>query len=160
MDMQTHRRPDGRVVALPTAPWTSDEARSAVELARSEGVSVITHISADRVDELRILADAGFTAARREVKVEVDLDRALASIGDARLPPGVAAISVADADVDRLRLLDDALRDDIPGTGGWRSTPEEFADGTFSTTPRALPGIPSEAIRRYTRSLPSRSWHS
>lgn len=132
VDVRTHRRPDGRVVALPTAPWTSDQARSAVDFARRSGVLVITHISADRVDELSILADAGFTAARREVKVEVDLDEALANIGDARLPPGVAAISAADADVDGLRLLDDALRDDIPGTRGWRSTPEEFEDETFS----------------------------
>ena len=93
---------------------------------------MITHVSTDRVDELRILAEAGFTTARREAKVEVDLDEALANIGDARLPAGLVAISAADADVDRLRLLDDALRDDIPGTGGWRSTPEEFADETFS----------------------------
>ena len=132
MDVRTHRRPDGRVVAFPSAPWTSDQARWAVQFARGTGVSVITHVSADRVDELRILADAGFTAARREVKVEVDLEQALANIGDASLPPGVVAISAADADVDRLRLLDDALRDDIPGTGGWRSTPKEFGDETFS----------------------------
>jgi RimJ/RimL family protein N-acetyltransferase len=113
-------------------PWTSAQALWAVQFARSKGVSVITHVSTDRVDELGILGDAGFTAARREVKVEVDLDEALANIGDARLPAGVVAISAADADLDRLRLLDDALRDDIPGTRGWRSTPEEFADETFS----------------------------
>jgi GNAT superfamily N-acetyltransferase len=131
--MRTHRRPDGRVVVFPARAWTSDQARWAVEFARSRGVSVITHVSADRVDELHILAAAGFTTARREVKVEVDLDEALTNIGDARLPPGVVAISAADADVDRLRLLDEVLRDDIPGTAGWRSTPEEFADETFST---------------------------
>ena len=132
VNVRTHRRPDGRVVVFPIAPWTPDQANWAVRFARNKGVSVITHISADRVDELRILADAGFTSARREVKVEVDLDKALATTGGARLPPGVAAISAADADVDRLRVLDDALRDDIPGTRGWRSTPEEFAGETFS----------------------------
>jgi RimJ/RimL family protein N-acetyltransferase len=120
------------VVVFPTAAWTSDQARWAVEFALSSGLTVITHVSADRVDELRILADAGFTTARREVKVEVDLEAALASIRDAHLPPGVGVISAADADVDRLRELDDALRDDIPGTDGWHSTPEEFADETFS----------------------------
>ncbi|MGH2382145.1 MAG: GNAT family N-acetyltransferase [Candidatus Limnocylindria bacterium] len=92
---------------------------------------MIAHVENDRADELRILADAGCTPARREVKVEVDLDTALAAIGNARLPPGVAAISAADADLDRLRLLDDALRDDIPGTAGWRSTPAGFAAETF-----------------------------
>jgi RimJ/RimL family protein N-acetyltransferase len=127
VDVRTHRRPDGRVVVFPSAPWTPDQTRWAVQFARSMGVSVITHISADRAGELRILTDAGFAAARREVNVEVNLVEALAAIGDARLPPGVAAISAADADLDRLRLLDDGLRDDIPGTAGWRSTPEEFA---------------------------------
>ncbi len=133
MDVRTHRRPDGRVVVFPTPPWTSDQARWAAQFARRKGVSVLTHISPDRVDELQILADAGFIAARREVRVDVDVDRALAKIGEARLPPGVVAISAADADVDRLRVLDDALRDDIPGTDGWRSTPAEFADETFRT---------------------------
>ncbi len=33
--------------------------------------------------------------------------------------------------MEHLRLLDDALRGDIPGTGGWRSTPEEFAEETL-----------------------------
>lgn len=79
---------------------------------------MITQVAADRADELRVLVDAGFAAARREVTVEVDLDEALAAIGDARLSAGVAAISAADADTERLRLLDDALRDDIPGTSG------------------------------------------
>jgi GNAT superfamily N-acetyltransferase len=126
-----HRRPDGRVVAWPDGRWTPDQARWASDYARSNGVAVITHVAADRTDEARVLIDAGFAAARREVTVEVDLDEALAEIGDSGLPAGVAAISAADADVERLRLLDDALRDDIPGTAGWRSTPEEFADDNF-----------------------------
>jgi RimJ/RimL family protein N-acetyltransferase len=91
-------------------------------------VTVIVQLPADRTHESRVLIAAGFTAARREVIVEVDLDTALAAIRDARLPDGVAAISAADADVERLRILDDSLREDIPGTAGWRSTPEEFAD--------------------------------
>lgn len=131
VNVRTHRRPDGRVVVFPTAPWTSDQARWAVEFARSKGVPVIAHIGTDRADELRTLAEAGFTIARREAHVEADLDEALANIGDVRLPRGVAAISAGDADVHRLRRLDDALRDDIPGTGGWRNTPEDFADETF-----------------------------
>jgi len=103
----------------------------AVEYARSAGVTVIAHLAEDRADEARVFADAGFTPARREVKVEVDLDQALAAIGDPPLLRGVAAISAAEADLERLRLLDAALRDEIPGTAGWRSTPTEFAEETF-----------------------------
>ena len=113
---------------FPTTQWTPAQAGCAVEFARNHGVTVITHLAEDRVDEHRILADAGFILARREVKVAVDVDQALTAIGGARLPPGVTGISVANADMNRLRLLDDALRDDVPGTAGWRSTPKEFAD--------------------------------
>lgn len=131
VELHTHRRPDGRVVVWPNGWWTPDQARWATEYARSNGLTVITHVAADRTDESRVLIDAGFAAARREVTVEVDLDEALAAIGDARLPAGVATISAADADIERLRLLDDALRHDIPGTAGWRSTPKQFADDNF-----------------------------
>jgi RimJ/RimL family protein N-acetyltransferase len=129
--MRTHRRPDGRFVVWPNGAWTPDQAQWAVDFARTHGVTVITHLATDRTDAQRILADAGFTATRREVTVEVNLDEALDAIGDARLPAGVAVISAADADRDRLRLLDDTLRDDVPGTDGWRSTPQEFADDNF-----------------------------
>lgn len=128
MELRTYRRPDGRVVVWPNGQWTPDQAQWAAAHARSHGTTVITHVPADRTDESRILIDNGFTVARREATVEVNLDEALARIEAARLPDGVAAISAADADVERLRLLDDALRDDIPGTAGWRSTSEELAD--------------------------------
>lgn len=128
MELRTHCRPDGRVVAWPNGQWTPDQALKAAEHSRANGVTVIAHLGLDRTDESHVLTDAGFTVARRSVTAEIDLDTALAAIGDARLPHGVAVISTADADMERLRFLDDALRDDIPGTSGWRSTPEEFAD--------------------------------
>jgi GNAT superfamily N-acetyltransferase len=131
VDVQTHPRPDGRVIAWPNGSWTPDQARWAVDFARTRGATVITHLATDRTNEQRTLADAGFIATRREVNIEVDLDEALDAIGDAGLPAGVSVISAADADRDRLRLLDDALRDDIPGTEGWRSTPEKFEDDNF-----------------------------
>jgi RimJ/RimL family protein N-acetyltransferase len=128
VELRTHPRPDGRVVVWPNGAWTPDQARWAVDFAQMHAVTVITHLDHDRTDDQRFLTDAGFAAVRREVSVEVDLDEALDAIGDARLPAEVGVISAADADRDRLRLLDDALRDDIPGTKGWRSTPEEFAN--------------------------------
>ena len=128
MELQTYRRPDGRVVVWPSGRWTPDQARLAANHARSEAITVITHVAAGRTDESRVLTEVGFTVARRELTVEVNLDEALARMGAARLPTGVTAASAADAHMERLRLLDDALRDDIPGTAGWQSTPEEFAD--------------------------------
>lgn len=40
-------------------------------------------------------------------------------------------VSAGDADVDRHRVLDDALRQDVPGSDGWRNEPEEFERRTF-----------------------------
>jgi ribosomal protein S18 acetylase RimI-like enzyme len=37
-------------------------------------------------------------------------------------------VSAAAVDIDRLRELDDALRQDVPGTDGWRNEPDTFAD--------------------------------
>ncbi len=82
-------------------------------------------------DEVGALLEAGFVASRRESVVEFALDDALEALGDVRMPAGVVIRSAADVDVDRLRLLDNELRDDVPGTSGWRSSPEEFHANTF-----------------------------
>jgi ribosomal protein S18 acetylase RimI-like enzyme len=37
------------------------------------------------------------------------------------------------ADLERLRLLDDELRQDVPGTSGWRWTHEDFVAETYSS---------------------------
>jgi hypothetical protein len=42
-----------------------------------------------------------------------------------------AFLPAAEADVDRLRELDDALRQDVPGAAGWRNDPQEFGRQTF-----------------------------
>jgi ribosomal protein S18 acetylase RimI-like enzyme len=38
-----------------------------------------------------------------------------------------------DVDLDRLRELDEELRQDVPGTEGWRWTPEAFREETYSS---------------------------
>lgn len=69
----------------------------------------------------------GFRRLRRETIYGVPVTRI-----DAPVPEGVSFISAADADVDRLRVLDDELRQDIPGTDGWRWDDEGFRAETFS----------------------------
>lgn len=129
--LRTYLRPDGRCVVRPNDRWTAEHVRRALEYGRAHGVTVITHLADERTDEQRVLVDGGFSPTRREAIVEIQLDEALAAIVDAPLPEGIAVISAADADADRLRRLDDELRDDVPGTSGWRSTPEEFASDNF-----------------------------
>jgi GNAT superfamily N-acetyltransferase len=53
-------------------------------------------------------------------------------LAGAGLPAGLDVLSAADADITRLRLLDDALRQDVPGSAGWRWDAEEFRAETLN----------------------------
>jgi GNAT superfamily N-acetyltransferase len=49
------------------------------------------------------------------------------------LPDGMRVISAAHADEDRLRVLDGALREDVPGGDGWRWDPADFRAETYES---------------------------
>jgi GNAT superfamily N-acetyltransferase len=83
-------------------------------------------------DALDACAAAGFAVHRRESYYRIPTDPSVTGLTGAALPAGLDVISAADADMTRLRLLDDALRQDVPGTDGWRWDPAEFRDETFS----------------------------
>ncbi len=83
-------------------------------------------------DALDACAAAGFAVHRRESYFRIPTDPAVTGLTGSALPAGLDLISAADADITRLRLLDDALRQDVPGTDGWRWDPAEFRDETFS----------------------------
>jgi len=91
------------------------------------------HASLDdaEFDALDACAAAGFTEHRRESYYRIPVDPAVPGLAGAPMPDGLDVISAAEADVDRLRLLDDALRQDLPGCSGWRWDPDEFRDETF-----------------------------
>jgi len=52
-------------------------------------------------------------------------------LGSAQPPPGLVFLSADKVAVDRLRLLDDALRQDVPGTDGWTWDDDDFRAETF-----------------------------
>jgi GNAT superfamily N-acetyltransferase len=82
--------------------------------------------------ELRRLGDLGFVVSRRDHHYRIPVDPARFRLPDAAPPPGIVLISAAGANLDQLRLLDDALRNETPGADGWRWTPSEFREETFS----------------------------
>lgn len=84
-------------------------------------------------DLQRALSDRGFVVNRREHHYLVPTDPAVTGLAGRVVPDGFRLISAAQADLDRLRELDDALRQDVPGTDGWRNDPEEFVRQTFAT---------------------------
>src|SRR5881392_4052123 len=67
-------------------------------------------------DALEACAEAGFAVHRRESYYRIPTDGAVAGLAGAVLPAGLDVLSAADADITRLRLLDDALRQDVPGS--------------------------------------------
>jgi ribosomal protein S18 acetylase RimI-like enzyme len=78
------------------------------------------------------LIDLGFAVHRHEHEFRLATDPSQYGLDhDVASPPGCLLASAAEADLDRLRTLDEALRQDIPGTDGWRWTPEGFREQTF-----------------------------
>lgn len=105
------RRPDGKT-------FTRDPADV------DPAVDVYASVAGDLAPWLA----AGFVEHRRENRYVVPTTTA----GGSEPPAGVSFVTADRADEDRLRTLDDLLRQDVPGTGGWRWTPAEFRDETRS----------------------------
>jgi RimJ/RimL family protein N-acetyltransferase len=130
--VREHVRPDGHCLVRSAGAWTHEGAAEAVEHARRREAPALAHVDERETDQLAALAQAGFVVARREARVVFEIERGLEVLEDASLPAGLSIRSAADVAETELRLLDDELRQDVPGTSGWRSTPEEFREHTFA----------------------------
>jgi len=71
-------------------------------------------------DALRSCERLGFVVNRRESRYALPTDPDRTGLRDAALPEGFAVVTADEVDEERLRLLDDELRQDVPGTDGWR----------------------------------------
>jgi ribosomal protein S18 acetylase RimI-like enzyme len=76
-----------------------------------------------REDDAERWLAAGWTIRRREDEYAV----ATAASGPHPF------LHLGDVDLERLRLLDDELRQDVPGIAGWRWTHDEFVAETYSS---------------------------
>ena len=90
---------------------------------------------ADEDDKARVreLERLGFTVERRELFLELPTDPAAWSIPTAAPPPGVSFVTADRVEEEQLRLLDDLLRQDVPGTDGWKWSPEGFREETYES---------------------------
>jgi ribosomal protein S18 acetylase RimI-like enzyme len=68
---------------------------------------------------------------RRESYYRIPADPGVTGLAGAVLPAGLDVLSAADADITRLRRLDDTLRQDVPGSEGWRWDAGQFRADTF-----------------------------
>jgi GNAT superfamily N-acetyltransferase len=125
-------RPDGRCYLLlggcePAAYRPLVQAAAAA----APGELYVQVDVGDEAEQSR-LVDAGFAVHRNEIHYQIPTDPVGRTLRDIGPPAGFELISAQDADLERLRTLDEALRDDIPGSAGWRWSHEGFVDETFS----------------------------
>lgn len=88
------------------------------------------YATVDETDEARVsaLAQLGFSFHRRELVLRLSTDPADWDVPTAEPPPGISSVPADRVDEERLRLLDDLLRQDVPGTDGWKWSPEGFRE--------------------------------
>jgi ribosomal protein S18 acetylase RimI-like enzyme len=124
-------RPDGRLYVRCVDRWTPAAAREAASVASEHRGSTVVSVGGDDAEALAALEDAGFRQSREEAVVSIALAAALRALTEDHEPSELEMRSAADVDEDRLRELDDELRQDVPGSSGWSSSPEEFRAHTF-----------------------------
>jgi ribosomal protein S18 acetylase RimI-like enzyme len=126
------RRPDARwFVACDT--WF-DPVHDALVMTAAEDLQqdLYAVVSESDDESLARHVASGFAVHRRETEVTIDVVQALRALGTSDPPAGYRFVSAADIDEVDLRILDDVLREDIPGSDGWVNHPQEFREYTFA----------------------------
>lgn len=125
-------RPDNRWFV-----WFDEASRAdacgPLVAAVAENVASDLYATADETDTEAAarFARLGFSQIRREGIFLIPTDPVRTGLVNVSLPDDTMIISAASADEDDLRLLDDALRQDVPGTDGWAWDPSDFHAETF-----------------------------
>jgi ribosomal protein S18 acetylase RimI-like enzyme len=92
------------------------------------------HVTVDEADgeAVRRYEKLGFLVHRREHLYVVPTDPRVTGLRAVALPSGFVLVRADRVDETRLRLLDDELRREVPGTDGWRWDEAGFREETFS----------------------------
>jgi GNAT superfamily N-acetyltransferase len=126
-------RPDDRWFVAFDACREDVVASLLAAVAANTGSDLWATVDDDDEYTLELLEMHGFAVARRESVLLIPTDPAITGLGPTAEPAGVVVVSAADAYEDELRRLDDALRQDVPGTAGWRWDPGDFHEETFDS---------------------------
>lgn len=145
-EVRARLRPDNRWF-LYFDTWRADAwPLLADAVARDLGRDLYVTLEDAEYEALDACAEAGFAVHRRESSYRIPVDPAVTGLAGAGLagavlsagpagavlPAGLDVLSAGDADITRLRRLDDALRQDVPGCEGWRWDAGQFRAETFS----------------------------
>jgi ribosomal protein S18 acetylase RimI-like enzyme len=126
------RRPDARwFVACDT--WF-DAVHDALVMTAAEDLHQDLYAVVNESDDEALARHVacGFVAHRREAEFTINVEQALRALGASDPPTGYRFVSAADIDEVDLRILDDVLREDMPGSEGWVNQPQEFREYTFA----------------------------
>jgi RimJ/RimL family protein N-acetyltransferase len=126
-------RPDGRCFAfLRPGQSPADELLLATAI---EDTGHDLHAALDEFNYLEIEwhNKLGFEVTGQESHYKIGVAAAAASLRGAAVPAGLRLMPAAGADERRLRLLDDSLRQGMPGTDGWRWDPARFRAETLDS---------------------------
>jgi GNAT superfamily N-acetyltransferase len=130
-EVSARLRPDNRWFLYFDA-WRADAYPPLADaVARDLGRDLYVTLEDAEYDALDACAAARFAVRRRESCYRIPTDPAVTGLAGAVLPAWLDIRPAADADITRLRLLDDALHQDVPGSEGWRWDAEEFRAETF-----------------------------
>jgi GNAT superfamily N-acetyltransferase len=125
-EVSARLRPDNRCFVY-FDTWRADAYPPLADaVARDLGRDLYVTLDDAEYDALDACAQAGFAVHRRESSYRIPTDPAVTGLAGAVLPAGLDVLSAADADITRLRLLDDALRQDVSGFAGWRWDAGQF----------------------------------
>jgi GNAT superfamily N-acetyltransferase len=93
------------------------------------------YAEADEADEARVgaLNRLGFADRRRELLLQLPTDSSAWSVSPVEPPPGISFVPADRVEEEHLRLLDDLLRQDVPGTDGWEWSAEGFREETYAS---------------------------
>jgi ribosomal protein S18 acetylase RimI-like enzyme len=129
----TFLRPDNRW--LVSFGECRDDAYGALIAAVAGNTGSDLYATVDDTDDqtLEQFGRLGFTVNRRESNFLIPTDPEITGLHATAEPDGVVIISAVNAYEDQLRLLDDGLRQDVPGTAGWKWDPGDFHEETFDS---------------------------
>ena len=130
--LRTMIRPDGRCFLVDPDLSLAREHELAAIAGDLGSDLYITLDEADTAGRL-VAGRLGFVVNRRESHYLIPTDPHVTGLSAAAAPPGFAFVGADRIEEDRLRLLDDALRQDVPGADGWRWDEAGFHEETYES---------------------------
>jgi ribosomal protein S18 acetylase RimI-like enzyme len=119
-------RADGRAF-ISVDTWADDVFVALAEaMIQDLPAPVYTVVADDDREHLGRWSMLEFRDNRREDEYAIPTAPDATGLGSAALPPGFSLLAVDQVDQDRLRSLDQELRQDVPGYANWVNEPEEF----------------------------------